>query len=102
MPVVHRLVGDERIVFPDRYAVAPPPAAERPARQRFAGIPFALSEMQQTAGRKVFLETLDQDPGEPALPWTESGEIPLRAVHIVDRHERRLASHREPHVAFAK
>ncbi len=102
VPVVDRLVGDERVVFPDRQAVAPPPATERPARQRFAGIPFALSEMQQTAGCKLLLQTLDQDPGQPALPGTESGEVPFGAVHVVDGHERRLASHREPHVAAGK
>ena len=99
VPVVDRLVGDERVVFPDRHAVAPPPAAERPARQRFAGIPLALSEMQQAAGRELLLQALDQGPGQPALPGTESGEVPFGAVHVVDGHERRLAAHREPHVA---
>ena len=102
VPVVNRLVGDERVVFPDRQPVAPPPATERPARQRFAGIPFPLSEMQQTAGRKLLLQALDQDSGQLALPGTEGGKVPFGAVHVVDGHERRFAAHREPHVAAGK
>ena len=102
VPVVDGLVGDERVVLPDRLAVAPPPAAERPARQRFAGIPLALSEVEQTAGCELLLQTLDQVRGQPALVRTERGETPFGALHVVDRHEGRLPSHREPHVAARK
>ena len=96
--VVDGLVGDEAVVLPDRHAVAPPPAPQRPARQRLAGIPLALAEMQQRAGREPLLQTPDQRAGQLALGGTERGEVPLGAVHVVDRHERRLASHRQPHV----
>src|SRR5262249_19994791 len=51
LAVIDRLVGDERVVIPDRLAVAPPPAPERPARQRFARIPLALAVMKKPARR---------------------------------------------------
>jgi hypothetical protein len=62
--VIFRFVGDERIVLPDRHAVLAPIRSERPARQRFAGIPFALAVMQQRAGREFFPQPLDEFAGE--------------------------------------
>ena len=41
------LLRIELRVAPDRLAVLAPVAAERPARQLFAGIPLALAEMQK-------------------------------------------------------
>src|ERR1700687_6168022 len=90
--VIDGLVGDERLVVPDRHAVRPPPAAERPAGQRFARIPFSLAVVQQAAGRKTLFQALDQDAGQLALPRTEGGEVPLGAVHVVNGHERRLSA----------
>ena len=72
VPVVDSLVGNERVVVPYRQAVAPPPAAERPARQRFAGIPLALSEMQQTAGREMRFQPPDQ-ASRPARASSDRG-----------------------------
>ena len=40
-------------ILPDRHAVLAPIEAERPARQAFAGIPFALAVMQQAARREA-------------------------------------------------
>src|SRR5215471_16040559 len=42
-PIGDGLGSNERIVVPNRLAVAPPIERERPARQRFARIPFALA-----------------------------------------------------------
>ena len=44
---------DQRGVAPDRLAVRAPVQRERPARQRLAGIPFALAVMQEPAGRET-------------------------------------------------
>ena len=89
----------QAVVVPDRHAVATPPAAERPARQRLAGIPLALAEVQQAPGRKLLLQPPDQHAGALALLWPERRGVPFGAVHVVDRHERRLATHRQPDVA---
>ena len=44
---------DQLGVLPDRHAVLAPVQPERPARQAFAGIPFALPVMQQAARREA-------------------------------------------------
>ena len=98
MPVVLGLVGDERFVAPERHAVAPPPAAERPARQRLARIPLALPEVQQRARREALLQAPDEAPSQMPLRLAERREVPLGAVHVVNRHERRLPAHRQTHV----
>ena len=54
------LVGDQVRVFPDRHAVATPVAAERPARQRLAGIALSLAVMQQRPGGEAVAQPLEQ------------------------------------------
>ena len=98
MAVVDGLVGDEAVVSPHRNAVSPPPAAERPARQRLARIPLALAEVQQRARRESLLQTPDERAGQMTLGGAERREVPLGAVHVVDRDKRRLPSHRQAHV----
>ena len=39
--------------MPERLAVAAPVTTERPARERFAGIPFALAIVDDTARREA-------------------------------------------------
>ena len=77
----------------------PPEAAQRPAGQRLAGIPLALAEVQQRPGREAVPQPLEQLAGELPLRVAQRGGVPLVAVHVVDRHEGRLAAHREAHVA---
>ena len=92
-PAVGRgFAGDEIGVPPQRPPVAPPVQAERPPRHRLARIPLALA-VEEHAARG---EPVAQPPGERfcELPFLrrERGEIPLRAFHVVDRDERRLAA----------
>ena len=91
-------VGDQRGLAPQRLAVGPPVDAQRPARQRFAGIPLALAGMQEPVGREAFGQAPDQNLGQFPLLRRQRRGVPLRAVHVVDRHERRFAALGEPHV----
>ncbi len=88
-------------VAPDRLAVLAPVAAQCPARQLLAGIPFALAEMQQRAGREAVRELAEQHARQPPLLGAERQRVPFRPVHVVDRHEGRLAAHGEAHVMLA-
>ena len=92
--------GDQVGILPDRHAVLAPVQAERPARQAFAGIPFALPVMQQAAGRETRAQLSDQLVGQRALGRADGGDVPFRCLEIVDGDEGRLAAHGQPHVAF--
>ena len=96
-----RLQRIELRVAPDRLAVLAPVAAERPARQLLAGIPFALTEMQQRPGRETLRELAEQHARQPPLLGAQRQCVPFRSVHVVDRHEGRLATHGEAHVVLA-
>ena len=100
--VILRFIGDERIVLPDRHAVLAPVGRERPARERFARIPFALAVVQQRAGRELFPQPLDEFAGKNALLVGHGGEIPFRAVRIVNRNKRRFAAHGEADIVFVQ
>ncbi len=90
---------DQLGVLPDRHAVLAPIEPECPARQAFTGIPFALSVMQQAAGREPRSQLANEIVGEPALGRADRGNIPFRRFQIVDGNKGRLAAHRQPHVA---
>ena len=92
------LVVDQADVAPDRFAVLAPVTPEGPARQRFAGIPLALSVVQQSAGGPFFVEAFEQVVGEFLFIRAERFGVPFRRVGSIERHERRFAAHREPHV----
>ena len=80
-----------------------PVAAERPARQRLAGIPLALAVVQQAARREAVAAGAGAaSPASWRLRGPERRGVPLVAVRVVDRHERRLAAHRQPHVAASQ
>ena len=95
-----RLVGEERRVVPGRLAVRAPVAAERPARQLFARIPLALAEVHEARRRRsaAFSRHSSSAATQP-LGRSERRRVPLGGVRVVDRDERRLAAHRQPHVA---
>ena len=86
-------------VFPKRLAIRPPINGERPARQLLAGIPFALSIMQQAARREACLQAPHQILGIVALGRTDGRGIPLRAFDIVDRDEGRFSAHAQADIA---
>src|SRR5262249_62135380 len=41
-------------------------------------------------------------PGEPLLGGADGGDVPLRPLHVVERDEGGLATHREAHVTRAQ
>ncbi len=96
------LVGEERGVAPERLAVAAPERVERPARQRLARVPLALPEMNEPARRVLGAQAVEEIGGEALLVRPERRGVPLLAVGIVDGDERRLAAHRQAHVARAQ
>src|SRR5262245_60513207 len=83
---------------PQRDAVLPPPAAVCPARQRFAGVPFALPEVQQTARREAITQAAQERIGAQSLRWAKRRGVPFGGVAIVDADERRFAPHGQSHV----
>ncbi len=85
-------------VLPDRLQVAPPVERERPARQGFARIPFALPVMQESARRETVAQAPDQPVGERPLGRADRVGVPLARFEIVDRNEGRLAAHGQPDV----
>ena len=93
------LLGDQPGVLPDRRAVAAPVEREGPARQALARVPLALAVVQEAAGREAVAQPADQLVGELALHRADSVGVPLGRLEVVDRHEGRLAAHRQPHVA---
>ena len=89
-------------IRPDRLAVAPPVERKGPARQGFAGIPFALPVVQEPAGREAVAQAPDERVGERPLGRADRLGVPLFRLEIVDRDEGRLAAHGEPHVVGDK
>ncbi len=85
---VGRLAGDPLGIVPQRHAVAAPIQRERPARQRFAGIPFSLPVVQHAAGREAIAQPPDQLVAEGALRRTD------RARSSIPRHPCRRSPRR--------
>ena len=96
--VVLIFASDEIDILPDRDAVAAPIAAQRPTRQRLARIPFALSVMKHRAGRRLLAEALDESQAAGSLHRSQSIDVPLRALGLVDADEGRLAAHGQAHI----
>ena len=91
--------GQQRLVVPQRFAVAAPVQSDLPARQRFSRIPLALSVLHQTARRPFLLQQRGQYGGPVALVRPIGIGGPLRIHLVVDRDERRFAAHGQPDVA---
>ena len=96
--IVPIIVGDQVRLAPNRLPVLAPIAAQCPPRQRLAGIPLALAEMQQRPPGKPSSQAAEQSARQFPLARAQRGHIPLGTVHVVDRHEGRLAAHGQPHV----
>ncbi len=91
-------VGEQRRVVPQRLAVGAPPDPDRPPRQRLAGVPLSLARMREAPAREAAGKAMQQRLGELALFRRQRRVVPLGAVHVVARHERRLAALRQPNV----
>ena len=102
MPIVFGFISNEMVINPDRHAVFPPETTQCPARKLFAGIPFSLPVMEQSAGSELRPQPLDKFAGQQALMRADGGIIPLRSVRIVNAHESRLSTHRQPHIMRAQ
>ena len=91
-------VGQQRVVAPQRLAVAAPIQPDLPARQGFSGIPLALASLNQSLRRPLRFEKCGQHRGELTFMRTVGLGSPLRADLVVDRDEGGFASHRQPDV----
>jgi hypothetical protein len=100
--VVDCLIREQLRVLPDRLTVGAPETIQRPAWQLLARIPFSLSEMRKTFRGVLLAQPVIERGRQLALVGTQRRGIPLGAVGIVPRHERRLAAHREADVAVAR
>ena len=91
-------VGQQRSVRPQRRTVGAPMKPNLPARQRFSGIPLALTVLHQAVGRPYLL----QPGGKIRCALAFVGPVgvggPLRVHLVVDRDERRLAANGETDV----
>ena len=86
------MLGDQVGILPDRHAVLAPVKSERPARQAFARIPFALPVMQEAARRETRAQFSDQIVGKRRA-WSDRPRrysIPA----IPDRRRRRRSARR--------
>ena len=93
------LGGDQGGVMPDRLAVAPPVQRKGPARQGFAGIPLALTVMQETARRETVAQPADQVIGKEAFGGADGIGVPFARLEIIDGNKGRLAPHGQAHIA---
>ena len=100
--MVGRLVGKQRRVAPERFAVATPVQIQRPAWELFARIPLALPEVHEPLRRIVAFQARQQFGGTQPLGGADRIRVPFSAVPVVDRHERRLAALRETDVVRAQ
>ena len=98
--VVGGFARDEGLVFPQRLAIGAPVEGEGPAGELLAGVPLALAVMKKAAGREALFEAADEVFGIAALVGSDGGGVPLRAFHVVDGDESRLAAHAEADIAF--
>src|SRR6266511_5127743 len=93
-------VGDQSGIASDRLTVGAPETVERPARQRFAGIPFALSEVNETLSAIPFAQAVIEVRCQSALVRTDGRHVPLLAFRVIHRYESRFAAHRNPDIAI--
>ncbi len=92
-------VGQQLTVGPEGLTVGPPQHTDLPSGQRLARVPLALSVMQDAARREAVEQPAGERLGPYPLVLSVSSGGPLRAFHVVDRHEGRLASLGEADVA---
>src|SRR4051794_9968479 len=81
--IVAAVVGDELRVAPDRFAILAPVARQRPARQRLAGVPLPLPEMEQRPRSETIAEPAKEDVGTLALRRPEGVGVPLGLIAIL-------------------
>ena len=98
--VVGLLIGIQRRVLPDRLAVAPPEAVQRPARQLLTGVPLALAEMHQRLRRIVRAQPVEQLGGQTTLVRAQRRGVPLGIIGVIEGDEGRLATHGQAHIAL--
>ena len=96
---LQRLLGrDQRVVLPDRLAVASARTARTPSAAAARPDTICPARNAEPAGREAVAQAPDQLVGEDALGRPDRRGVPLRRLVVVDRHEGRLAAHGEAHV----
>ena len=65
---------------------------------RISIVPGLRTGYIRNLSREVRLELFEQRFGEHALGGPERGDVPFGPFHVVDRHERGLATLRQAHV----
>ena len=95
------IAREETLVAPHRDAILAPVTTQRPSRQLLARIPFSLSVVEKPARREALIEPPQQLLAEPAFVLAERRDVPLGALHVIDRYESWLAAHRETDIARA-
>ena len=98
--VLAGLMRYQFIVFPDRHAIRAPEHIQCPAWQGFAGIPFALTEMRNAAGRETVPQAFQQAVGQFPLLFAQRIGVPLRAIHVIDGDKGWFAALGETDIAF--
>ena len=96
--VVFAVFGEEALVLPNGHPIFAPVTAERPTGKLFAGIPLALTKVQQRAGGETVAHFQQQFHRQPAFRGAHRGGRPLAPIAIVERDEGRLAAHGEAHI----
>ncbi len=97
-PVVLFRIGEHFSILPNRLSVGPPEAGQRPTRQRFSRIPFALSVVDQAIAGESQVEPFEQIGGQPFFVGADGCGLPLFPIHVVNRDESWFAAHGQPHV----
>ena len=91
-------VSQQRVVGPQWFAVGAPVQPDLPTWQRLPRVPLALPALHETLRRPDLLQSRRQGGGPFAFVLAVGVGRPLRVDLVVDRDERGLAAHGEPHV----
>ena len=96
--IVPTFIGQQPDVAPQRHAIGAPETTQCPAWQRFPRIPLALAIVQQAVAGERIAEPSEQHAGAFTLVPAQRLGIPLGTLHVVDRDEGRLTTHREAYI----
>ncbi len=99
VPISDAILRRQGHVVPQGHAVVPKVTTERPARKLLARVPLALPVEQKPFRLPSRVKPAQERVRDLELAPSERGDVPLGGVWLEGAHERRLASHREPHIA---
>ena len=94
------LVGQQRGVVPDGFAVGAPEHGERPARQLLARVPLALAHVHEAARAVFHAQAVQQLGGVAALGRAERVGVPFGGIAVAGGHKGGLTTHGQAHVVL--